>query len=161
LAYAQTVAALNGKSGLRDPDGEFLRTDSLNLSWPNWKMVDEKNFYRTQAHWLLELELSEDPRLVKVFEDRISMANFPGGSGRLSYAKSQDYDLVADRSRTLKKDVVFTAYLERGDTATFAVPVYRANYYNLDYPLGIAAIMVAIFGTIGLVKARGKRFEFR
>jgi hypothetical protein len=161
-SYAQTVASGDGKSGLPDPDGSPIDFETISLNWPKWRTIDESVFLRATAGSRFELEFSEVPCLVKVFEDQAVMANFRAKDDRrFFYTKADDYELTHDATRTLKKYLVFTAYLSQGDRASFSTPVIRANNRRLDYPQGFAAMAATVFGVIGLVVASGARFEFR
>jgi hypothetical protein len=160
--YAQTVTSGNGKFGLTDPDSSPIKIKAMGPNWPQWTMVNDKIFLNAKTGSNFELEFSEVPSLVKVFDNQVVMANFPGEKNKkYSYSKQEDYELTHDLTRTLKKIVVFTAYLNQGGRASFSVPIFRASNYHIDYPQGIATMAATVIGVIGLVIASGARFEFR
>jgi hypothetical protein len=157
---AQTIASTFGRSGLKDPEATPLANPEIALAWPQWTMVGAERFYRAQAGQPLDLELSARPLSVKVFEDQVLMANWPGREeGVYRYVTSQNQDMAQSGYTAQKKDVVFMGDLGPLGLASFSLPVYRAYYGQLDYPKGLLVMAVVFLGTIGLVKVKGRRFQ--
>ncbi|MDR1394894.1 MAG: hypothetical protein LBK52_01820 [Deltaproteobacteria bacterium] len=152
---AQTMAAAFGQSGTQDPEGELLDGPP---AWPQWTLEGGDRFYRTQAGQLLEVSLAEKPALVRIWEDGVSMASLPGReAGRYQYRSPASTALSQSGYTALKKDTVFTAYIDDHRTMTFSLPVYRAYYGQLDYSGGLIVLGTVLAGTCGLAGIRGRR----
>ncbi|MDR2141649.1 MAG: hypothetical protein LBR11_07670 [Deltaproteobacteria bacterium] len=158
--FAQTLVATFGQSGLGDSESSALVDFDWAPDWPQWRLAGAEMFYRAQAGQPLSLELSVQPRLVQVLEDQVTMANWPGRElGLYQYVSSQNHQLAQSGYTAQKKDVIFLASLGQLGEATFALPVYRAYYGQLDYKKGLTVMAAFFVGTIGLVSFHGRRFE--
>ncbi|MDR1871321.1 MAG: hypothetical protein LBS60_05230 [Deltaproteobacteria bacterium] len=156
--YAQTILSTFGQSNLPDPEARPIDAPP---TWPTWRFADSPRFYRAQTGTPLAMSISPKPSLVKVFEDQVVMANYPGADQKTyEYSSPHNQSLAKKGYTEKKKDVVFVAYLDDGaGEVSFSLPVYRAYYGQLDYGKGLVVMGATLLGTVGLVGLKGRRFK--
>ncbi|MDR1085952.1 MAG: hypothetical protein LBP22_14130 [Deltaproteobacteria bacterium] len=155
--YAQTIMSTFGQSGLTDPEAVPAE---MSLDWPKWRLGQGDRFYRAQVGRPLDLSFSQNPNFVQVFEDQVVMGNFRfQGRGPYVYTPSPGQGLARSGYTARKTDLVSVAFLDNGDRASFSLPVYRAYYSQLDYNKGFLVMGIFLAGTLGLVTAKGRRFQ--